>query len=167
MTTYKAYLEQENYSKTSIESYIRETQLFIKWNTKNHTTPETIDYKLLLKHIKYLQRKGNTKKTINHKIGILKSYFKYLVSEHCRADNPAENINIKGIKRNTNYNLLDSDELEDLYYSFETENIKDNYHKLTAKRNKIIVGLMVYQGLNTTELKHLEIENLQLYKGKL
>ena len=31
----------------------------------------------------------------------------------------------------------------------------------------MIVGLMVYQGLNTTELIHLELEDLQLYKGKI
>jgi len=167
MITYKDYLEKENYSKTTIESYCKAKSRFIEWTTKHHTTPEQIDYKTLLKYIKHLQRKGNTKKTINHKTGILKSYFNYLISEHYRSDNPAENITIKGIKRTINYNLLEADELEDLYYSFETENIKDNYHKLTAKRNKIIVGLMVYQGLNTTELKHLELENLQLYKGKI
>lgn len=47
------------------------------------------------------------------------------------------------------------------------EGFQNTPHRLTAKRNKIIVGLMVYQGLNTTELIHLELEDLQLYKGKI
>lgn len=164
---YKEYLQKESYSSSTIESYIKGAENFIKWCNRNHTTPDLIDYKMFLKYIKYLQRKGTTKKTVKHKIGTLKIYFKYLQSENYRIDNPVENINIKGVKRTINYNLLEADELEDLYYSYETENIKDSYHKLTAKRNKIIVGLLVYQGLNTSELIKLEIEDLQLYKGKI
>ncbi|MFL0095022.1 tyrosine-type recombinase/integrase [Tenacibaculum maritimum] len=167
MKCYKTYLEKEKYSKTTIESYVNESEVFIKWSKRNHTSPESIDYKTFLKYIKYLQRKKNTKKTVKHKIGALKIYFNYLLSEYYRTDNPIENLTIKGVKRVINYNTLEADELEDLYYSYETENIKDPYHRLTAKRNKIIVGLLVYQGLNTTELIHLELEDLQLYKGKV
>lgn len=32
-----------------------------------------------------------------------------------------KNINIRGVKRTLNHNLLDYNELEDLYYSFQTE----------------------------------------------
>jgi integrase/recombinase XerD len=167
MTEYRNYLQKESYSSSTIESYIKGAEIFNKWCNRNHTTPDLIDYKIFLKFIKYLQRKNTTKKTIKHKIGTLKVYFKYLLSENYRIDNPVENINIKGVKRTINYNLLEADELEDLYYSFETENIKDSYHKLTAKRNKVIVGLLAYQGLNTSELIKLEIEDLQLYKGKI
>lgn len=164
---YKRYLEKEKYSLTTIRSYIKQVENFTQWCKKNNRTVEEIDYKSILKYIKYLQEKRNTKKTVNHKIGTLKTYFKYLQSEYYRVDNPIENINIKGVKKIINYVVLESDELEDLYYSFETENIKDNYHRLTAKRNKIIVGLLVYQGLTTSELIQLELEDLQLYKGKI
>ena len=167
MMNYKSYLEKENYTESTIKSYENGAEIFIKWCAKNHTSPDLIDYKTILKFIKYLQRKGTTKKTVKHKIGTIKIYFKYLLSENYRIDNPVENINIKGVKRIINYNILEADELEDLYYSFESDNIADTYHKLCAKRNKIIVGLLVYQGLNTTELIHLELEDLQLYKGKI
>ncbi len=167
MNAYRSYLEQENYSASSIDCYINEMLHFKKWCKRNHTSPTEIDYKTSLKYIKYLTRKGNSKKTINHKLGSLKNLFNYLINEAYRIDNPIENINIKGAKRTTNHNLLEAGELEDLYYSFETENIKDAYHILTAKRNKIIVGLMVYQGLKTTELIQLEVDNLELHKGKI
>ena len=121
----------------------------------------------MLKYIKYLQRKDVSKTTVQKRINIVKNYFKFLISENYRPDNPLENVNLKGVKRIINYNLLEADELEDLYYSFESDNVADKYHKLCAKRNKIIVGLMVYQGLNTTELRQLELENLELYKGKI
>jgi site-specific recombinase XerD len=167
MNEYKSYLQKENYTESTIESYTKGAEIFIKWCNKNHTSPDLIDYKTILKFIKYLQRKGTTKKTVKHKIGTLKIYFKYLLSENYRIDNPVENINIKGEKRTINYNLLDADELEDLYYSFETDKHQEEYHKYTAKRSKIIIGLMVYQGLNTTDLGNLKEEHLQLNKGKI
>jgi len=52
---------------------------------------------------------------------------------------------------------------EDLYYSYATE--KGNL--LAKKRNKVIVGLLVYQGLTTQNLAQLQVDNVQLRKGKL
>jgi len=167
MNNFKDYLQKQGYAITTIESNERQVQLFKKWCTKNNTTATEIDYKTSLKYIKHLTRKGNSKKTINHKLTSLKSYFTYLISEVYRSDNPIENTTIKGVIRTINYNLLEADELEDLYYSYESDNVADAYHRLTAKRNKLIVGLIVYQGLNTTDLTNLKEEHLQLNKGKI
>lgn len=164
---YKTYLQEQGYSETTITGNEKQVELFKKWCNRNSTTPTEIDYKTCLKFIKYLSRKGTTKKTVNHRIRSIKTYFNYLIDEVYRSDNPMENTVVKGERRTINYDLLDADELEDLYYSFETENIKDKYHRLTAKRSKVITGLIVYQGLNTTSLSKLKIEHLQLSKGKI
>lgn len=167
LNDYRNYLQQENYRESTIKNYLQETRYFIDWCIKNGTSVEHIDYKTFLKYIQFLQAKNTKKKTVKHRIGCVKIYFNYLVFEHYREDNPIESIHIKGVKRVMNYSYLEPDELEDLYYSFDTENYQEAYHRLTSKRNKVIAGLMVYQGLNTTELKHLELEDLQLYKGKI
>lgn len=126
------------------------------------TTLETIDYKAFLHYIDSLKKTGISARTLNNYIGNLKIYFKYLQQENYRADNPIENINIKGIIKTVLHHLLTADELEDLYYSYQT---KDN--DLTRKRNKIIIGLLVYQGLQSKELQHLKEEHVELYKGKI
>lgn len=167
MKNYNDYLKGQNYSKTTIKVYTTEIQSFIKWCDRNGTTAIEIDYKNCLKYIKHLTRKGTTKKTINHRLRTVKIYFNYLIDEACRSDNPIENITIKGVKRTVNYNLLEADELEDLYYSFETDKYQEEYHKYTLKRAKVILGLIVYQGLNATDLGNLKIEHLQLSKGKI
>jgi len=164
---YNTYLQQHGYSQTTITGNEKQIEVFKKWCKHRSTSPREIDYKTILKFIKYLTRKGNSKKTINHKLRNIKTYFNYLVEQAYRTDNPIENTIVKGVKRTINYDLLEADELEDLYYSFETENIKDKYHILTAKRSKVIIGLIVYQGLNTTSLSKLKTEHLQLSKGKI
>ena len=167
MKSYKEYLKEQHYSPTTIENYTSQVKKFITWCKRNHTSPKAVDYKTCMKYLKYLQKKTASKKTVNHKLGILKNYLNYLVSEFQRLDNPMEATTIKGIKRTVHYNLLESDELEDLYHSYESDSVADRYHKLCAKRNRVIIGLMVYQGLNTSELIRLELEDLQLYKGKV
>lgn len=167
VTEYEVYLQKEKYTRSTVNGYLKGAEKFTDWCIKKGTSAAQIDYKTLLKYIQYLQTKENTKSTVQHQIGTLKVYFKYLLFEHYRVDNPIETINIKGVKRVMSYNILTPDELEDLYYSFNTENYQEAYHRFTAKRNRVLVGLLVYQGLNTTELKQLELDDLQLYKGKM
>jgi site-specific recombinase XerD len=165
--TFIEYLQQQGYSNTTIQGIERQAELINLWCKKQHINISEIDYKTTLKYIKHLQIKGNSKKTINHKLSSLKTYFSYLMQEAYRVDNPLENTVVKGVVRTINHNLLSSDELEDLYYSYATQNTKDSYHLLSKKRNKMIVGLLVYQGLSTTDLSYLQTEHLQLAKGKL
>ena len=167
MKTYKDYLEQQNYSETTIIGNQKQVELFKHWCKQNNTTAIEIDYKTCLKYIQHLTQKAITKKTINHRLRSIKIYFNYLIDQEYRLDNPIETTTIKGEKRTLNYNLLEAEELEDLYYSFETHTYQEDYHQYTLKRVKVIIGLIVYQGLNTTDLSHLKLEHLQLSKGKI
>lgn len=161
--TYKTYLEKSGYSNRTIPTYQKAVTRFKEWCENYGTTPETIDYKTFLKYIEEL-RKGKLKpRTLKGYITALKTYFKYLVGENHRAENIIEQINIKGVKTEIIHNILSSDELEDLYYSYTIE--KGN--PLTRKRNKVMLGLLVYQGLTTSNLQKLQFENVQLYKGRI
>lgn len=126
------------------------------------TTKETLDYKTFLKYVEEIKKTGIKIRTLKTYIGNLKIYFNYLQEENYRADNPITNINIKGAVKTVIGNLLTADELEDLYYSYETK--EDD---LARKRNKIIIGLLVYQGLQSKELQYLKEEHVELYKGKI
>ena len=80
-----------------------------------------------------------------------------------RDRNIIKELHIKGVKKTIINNFLEFEELEDLYYSHPINKGKE----IARKRNKIIIGLLVYQGLNTRDLQLLEVENVQLYKGKI
>jgi site-specific recombinase XerD len=126
------------------------------------TTKETIDYKTLLKYIESLKKTNIKTRSLQGYIGKLKIYFNYLQEENYRSDNPIINTNIKGTIKTVLGTLLTNYELEDLYYSYETKN-----NDLARKRNKVIIGLLVYQGLQTKEIPNLKEEHLELYKGKI
>lgn len=171
MEAFKTYLIKQDYAKSSITTYLRSYQKFIGWCHFKGYNPEQIDYKTCLDYVKELQKpvkgKSISKKSVSAHIGALKIYFKFLIEENERGDNPMQDINIRGIKRNLNHNLLEFDELEDLFYSFPTLNIEAPNCSHVAIRNKVIVGLMVYQGLNATALLSLKLEHVNIDKGKI
>jgi integrase/recombinase XerD len=73
------------------------------------------------------------------------------------------------------YDILKKQELENLYETFiipkeNDSNRNQNWFKtsqLTSRRNKVILGLMIWQGLGTRELEKLEVKDLKLREGKL
>jgi integrase/recombinase XerD len=160
---YKNYLEKNGYTTKSIPTYLKTQNQFTEWCVKYGTTAETIDYKTFLKYIEELRKRNLKPRTLKTYVCNLKIYFDYLVALGFRVENIIQNINIKGVKQHVIHNILSSDELEDLYYSYQTE--KGN--PLTRKRNKILLGLLIYQGLTTTNLQKLNVEDVQLYKGKI
>lgn len=110
-----------------------------------------------------LKQKSVKQRTLKTYIGNLKIYFDYLVEENYRTQNIIKAVNIKGVKKTIINNYLEFIELENLYYSYNEK----QSDLLAKKRNKIIVGLWVYQGLNTRDLQLLEVEHVHLYKGKI
>ena len=74
--------------------------------------------------------------------------------------NPASDIQIKGIKRKRLYHILEPHELQKLYNDFKAESPKQ-------RRNKVMFGLIVNQGLKTEELDRLKVKDVNLRTGKL
>ena len=167
---YIEYLHQQNYSSTTVVHYLKRIAEFTKWLKKRRITAAQIDYKTCMKYIKYLQQKKIKPQTINNHLVTLRNYFDYFIELAERSENPLEDVSVKGTVKKMLHNLLDSDELKDLYYGYETEKFNkytNQFTKCAAKRNKIIVGLLVYQGLNATNLKSLRLEDVWLKKGKI
>jgi site-specific recombinase XerD len=86
-----------------------------------------------------------------------------LQQENYRTNNPIENLKIKGVPKKTVIkNILDFEELEYLYYSYEAQNASN-----IRKRNKIILGLLIYQGLKSEDIFNLKLEDVKLQKGQI
>ncbi len=166
--SYTEYLEKEGHTKSSIESYKHSTDRFLRWAKKLKYHIPTFDYKAALRYVQYLKRKQRKIKSINGLLIGARKYFNYLIDIGAHTQNPFNDVVVKGEpKVRMLSNLLSEDELEDLYYSYETPQHKNTKVALVAKRNKVIIGLLVYQGLSTADLQRIELEHLQLQKGKV
>jgi len=168
MNGFKEYLEKERFSESSIKSYMFQCEKFMEWMEKEGHVLIHFDYKKAVRYVDHLQNRHSNIKTINSKIAATRQYFNYQIEQGECPENPFAEILVKGDKtKKMLQNILSSDELEDLYYSYPTDMDTRRNGQLADKRNKVMIGLMVYQGLSTTDMKRLQSEHVQPQKGKI
>lgn len=174
-STLKQYLASKGYSSSSIKGFYRDTTTFINWCEAENIEVEYASYAEILSYVHYLKKREVKQRTIQFYINSISHYFEWCISRHLIEINPTKQVDIKGIKRRSLYHILKREELEELYHNYKvTEATEENKHQnwlktsqLASRRNKVIVGLMIYQGLGTLELKGLEEKDLKLREGKI
>lgn len=170
-----AYLLQKGFSNKTILRYQHDANRFVLWLKNENTPVTTVTNRDVMAYIQSQKGNNNTQRTLQTKLNGIKHYFNYLKSTKKIVENPTVHIMIKGIKRKVLYNTLNRQELDALYYHFKLPEENDKHKNqnwfykamLTAKRNKVILGLVVYQGLNSLELSNLTDKDLKLKEGKI
>jgi integrase/recombinase XerD len=158
--TFEQYLRTKQYSPHTIARYCQGEILFSGWLQQERIAGEDATYTDVLAFMGHLQGKGRSKRTVHSLLNVVRHYFTYLIAEGRREDNPAAGVYVRGIVRKLPSNLLTMDELEDLYRCYHLQLNVD-----PAK--KLMLGLLIYQGLQTEELIRLEAGHIQLKEGKI
>jgi integrase/recombinase XerD len=90
----------------------------------------------------------------------VRHYCNYLIHEGKRNDNPAAGVFIKGLVRKLPTNLLSLEEMEELFKQYSVQLNVDS-------GKKIMLGLLVYQGLRVGEIMRLQSHHIKLKDGKI
>ena len=146
------YLQHQNAPGT-IKRYQREIESFFFSIEK----PEIASYQQIMD---YLGKTRKEKNDIHVSLYALKKYYNYLVSIGIRKDNPAQSIKLRD-KQNRDIQLQDLFKPEELELLLER---KERY-AILKNRNKIIISLLIYQGLTNGDIKNLELKNVDLEQG--
>lgn len=157
---FKTYLQELGNGENTIRQKSNYTGYFLQWLENERLLTGDVRYNDLLNFIDYCKLEGDTNKLINGKLRSIRNYYEYLKKESPDILNPAVNLYVRGTRRKIITGILDYKILENLYQSFETTTNR-------AKRNKIILGLLIYQGVTTEELHQLKPDNLKLKEGKI
>jgi len=159
------YLKSKAHTKRSIASRINIIKRFWKWLEQQDIEAENVSYNDLLAFIKKSSKKAS-QRTIQNYLGAIKHFYEYLIQTGIITSNPTTDIEIKGVKRNQLYHILEPHELNQLYHEYKAET-SSKQASLSEQRNKVILGLVVYQGLRTTELGKLEVTDINMREGKI
>ncbi len=180
---FNEWLQIKGYSSKSIESIMIAVSYFIAWCEQENISDITeTTHNDVMAYVQYQNMRGVSKKTVAHYVMHTQKYFTFLMSEGEVTDNPCSNIKIKGIKRKVLHDILKPEELEQLYEDYTTEppitplstsgegpGVRPPQHlqTLARKRNKVIVGLIVYQAVRSEEIMQLQISDVKLREGKI
>ena len=176
-TNFIKYLESKGLATNTIESVYGDVLPFIDWAEGENIEAENCTYNDILAYIQHLKKRGIKQRTVQVYTGAIKHYYNWLIAIERRETNPVNNVVIKGVKRKILYNILPKAELERLYDNYkiidedqlEAESLRNwqRASQLADKRNKVMTGLLVYQGLNSNELSKLEEKDVKLREGKI
>jgi site-specific recombinase XerD len=161
---FKEWLEQNyRYSKRTLEEKQRQVE---HWQSLcgNHQTLENLSRSELLKITEILKNKYSSQ-TLNSQLKTIEQYFYFLTETGKRKDHPLKNFRIKTEKKPLLKGFLTEEELNQLYEKFPDKGHFKGQFDVYAKRNKVILGLIVYQGLNTGSLEKLKLKDIDLKKG--
>jgi integrase/recombinase XerD len=157
---FEIYLQKLGNGEDTIRHKLNYIAYFFNWMESEHLEPNETTYNDLLNFIDYCKLEEKSIKLINRKLSSIRNYYDFLKKYNSNIINPATNLNLRGSKQKLPSNIIDFTILEKLYDSYKTQDYRN-------KRNKIILGLLVYQGVTTEELKQLEPNHLKLKEGKI
>ena len=154
------YLEVKKLSKRTVQHYCKYIQNFLTWLNHEDLKAEDFTYSDLLSFMQYCNEKGITKRTLHNLLCMIRHYCNYLISEQKRNDNPAAGVFIKGLIRKLPAHLLSIEEMEELYQQYSIQLSVDS-------SKKIMLGLMIYQGLTVEEIMRVQHQHIKLKDGKV
>ncbi len=153
--SFEEYLAEHHTSGTA-KRYLKEAKSFFS----SVEQPEESSYQDIMDYLGRLREQNQ--KTINVSLAAIKKYYSYLLATKQRTDHPAKAIILKD-KRSRDV------QLQDLFKPEELESLLERTERypLLKNRNKVILSLLIYQGLTSGELKTLELKDINLETGRL
>jgi len=187
MGTFSKYLEQEGKSKSTVARYNALVLDFIAY--LDQSCPEALEgteiehctAKEVLSYLNHLQKpttaggRGQENKTRAIHLNVIKQFFYWQIKQEIRVDNPIAHLKIRGVKAQKLYPILSPQELEKIHSSYQLPQANDprakrnwfTTYKLSKERNKVILSLLINQGLTTAEINRLSVTDLKLREGEI
>ncbi|MEM9681170.1 MAG: phage integrase N-terminal SAM-like domain-containing protein [Bacteroidota bacterium] len=156
MKQYQTELQKRQLAATTIDRYCKNVTQFLDWWT---SFPHEAQTKDILNYIQYLQGQQVSPNRINQHLNSLRQYYSLVVQTH----NPVGLIYLKHQRPNVLENVLPYHELELLYQAYPIEGSSD----YLGKRDRIILGLLVYQGVTNQDLHQLQLKDIDLTAGQI
>jgi len=157
---FTAWLKTRHFASDTIRAESNYTASFLAWEAQQQAQTPEITYNELLTFVDHCITQGDSKTLINRKLSAIRKYYEYLLYEGKALKNPATGLFIKNKQHTLPSNLLTPEELTAIYDNYQVTDLR-------SQRNKVIIGLLVYQGVTREELDKLEIGHVKLTAGKI
>ena len=167
---FKAYRLKKGYSENTLKIQNHHIKTFLNWCINKNITHENITYNEVLKFIDNERSRNIASASITGTINSIKIYFDYLIERGDIQHNVIRQIKIRNQSRKALPELLTIQQLEEIYKNFS--NVPNWKHKTTKEkllheRNTVLLGLLIYQGLESGEIARLETIHVNLIEGKI
>ena len=167
---FNEYRYKNGYSEKSISVQNSHVNRLKNWCVNQNINLEEINYNQALQFIDSERNRGILNQSIIREINSIRIYFDYLLESGTIKQNIIKRIKIRQSVKKVIPETLSPQQLENIYCNFI--NVPEWEHKTQTakelhKRNVVLLGLLVYQGLTSGETSKLETNHINLAEGKI
>jgi integrase/recombinase XerD len=164
MRKYHRYLKNKGFAEATILQHERNISQFIFWLSANSISLKQFKYSELVRFIDLTLNSllilHKKRSRINRVLTSITYYFDCLSEKNPSVTNPAKNIRIRNNNKRLVHDLLDYNELINLYKQNNPETPR-NF------RNQVILGFLICQGFTVRELHNLKVSDIKLREGSI
>jgi integrase/recombinase XerD len=151
---------QEKYSPQTVKVYLLDIERYLQYMGPERAEKAT--YQDVMEYVDYLRKSFSNPGTVNRMLYAVKAWYFYLITSGKRADHPCRNLKLKDARAG-------DIQLQDLFSVAEMEKLmqrKERYAKAT-QRNRVVISLLIYQGLRQGEIPRIRLEDIDLESGSI
>ena len=160
MQGYKSYLRQKQFGARTIKTYCRSVAKLGAYLEGMQAEISGLDQIDILVYLDSLRHSGLCQASVRSELRGLKSYYGYLVASGLIVSSPVRDLHMGKERYSFKYPFLSAQELRGLYNGYATCS-PESY------RNKVLLGMLVYQGLRSPELSALAVRDIDLEQGQV
>lgn len=149
-TKFEDYLNEKGFAESTRSLYVFLTNKFLQYSKDKGIKKQQVEYRMVLKYVAHLKRTNNDRSVTSH-LNALKHYFNAIGLSY----NPIK-INVRRTRTMVTTNTLNNRQLEKIYEDFPMNDSP------TDIRNKVLMGLFVFQGIRSKEIRLLTTDCVDL-----
>jgi len=158
MKDFEEYLRRGKLRPTTMYNLLIYVRRFLEWLNTEGITPGNCKYNDLLGYIIKCRKAGFSPGNLNDHLRGVRYYFEYEKERGAINYNPAFNLMVRGQYTTLPKEILTCEQIKQVYNEYQV-------NTPVQKRNKVILGFYVYQGLMRQEIERLEPTDINLKKG--
>jgi len=162
---FTGYRLSKGYSPKSIKSQDSYLRHFMRW--QRSTQPKGAENLQLLFFLDYLKKEKCSRVHQKNILQAVRIYYDYLIEEGEKESNPAISVRLRNTSSKTKEPPLPAGMLDEIYSWFTGLSLKTERQKQLHKRDGVMLGLLVYQGLDSGDMERLKVKDIQLEKGEI
>lgn len=148
----------EKYSPSTVKIYLMDIERYICYMGKERA--EKAGYRDVMEYVEYLRKEYANARTISRMLYGVKAWYFYLIEAGKRDDHPCRRVRLRDSRGG-------DVQLQDLFTAAEMERLmqREERYEMAGIRNRVVVSLLIYQGLRLTEVSRLRLGDVDLEAG--
>jgi integrase/recombinase XerD len=150
----------EKYSPQTVKIYLFDIRRYTNYMGEERAVRAS--YRDIMEYVDYLRKGYRNPLTIKRMLYGVKAWYFYMIEKGERSDHPCRQLQLKDARG--------ADiQLQDLFSSIEMEKLLQREERFEAARlrNRVIISLLIYQGLRLSEIVKLRVKDVDLEAGTI